>query len=314
MPGRHKNRKQLLPVLSTLLVFMLVLTGCGRAIDTSGLSRKWVLDRVESGNIALPDETVRENMLLLRLDPDGSGQLSGGMEEGRILWSYEQGTIRITAGNVMLSGSVDGDALLLNTADGDTVLRFVPDAGSVQSSEALSFSPASYLGDWYGWWKIEDSTGLMPVSWYDCCASFEQGEDGVVRFIFWDEDGSRTEPLSSINFRITEEGTLSSLNGYFDSMEIRRGDWSVSVSGPELFLSDIQYDAEREHFTASIYLRPWGNSWEDTEDGQKPFYYYDWYLPLTVQNKTMPERIPWQDLEAARAMPGKTADETSDRS
>ena len=314
MSGRHNNRKLWLLVLSTLLVFATALSGCGRPTDTSGISGEWILERAESEDIAIPDGIVQDNELLLRLDPNGSGLLSGTLEEGRILWRYEQGSVQITAGNRMLTGTVEGDAIVLETEDGNTILRFVPEAGNLHEDQKALPLAEPYLGDWYGWWKIEDSTGAMPVSWYDCCAAFEETEEGIVRFTFWDEDGSRTEPFSSVDFRISEDRTLSSLNGYFDSMEIRRGDWSVEIPNPGILLPDILYSEEGERFRATIYLRPWGDSWGDAEDGQKPFYYDDWYFPLVAEKASMPDRIPWQDLEAARARPGRQANEISDGS
>ena len=44
----------------------------------------------------------------------------------------------------------------------------------------------------------------------------------------------------------------------------------------------------------SIYLRPWGESWEDVRADDEellPYYYDDWYLPLIETGASMPEVI-----------------------
>jgi len=160
----------------------------------------------------------------------------------------------------------------------------------------------AFLGSWYGWWKIEDSQGEMPVTWYDCCAVFEAQEDGTVLMTLWDEDGSRTDPLSQVRFK-PEDDAMVSLSGYFAAMEIRGGQWILTESDPAILIPDIDYNAEGENFRATVYLRRWGQSWSNTPAEQRPFYYEDWYLPLLKQKAEMPDQIPWQRLEAKRERP-----------
>ena len=124
MWGGKNNGSRFLPFLIALL-FSFLVCGCGRATDTSGLAGEWVLDEVNSGGIALPDLLVSENALALRLDPGGSGQISGDHSEGRIKWSYEEGTVFLQTGSVLLSGTVENGAILLRTPDGETELRLI---------------------------------------------------------------------------------------------------------------------------------------------------------------------------------------------
>ena len=162
----------------------------------------------------------------------------------------------------------------------------------------------AFLGSWYGWWKIEDAKGKMPVTWYDCCAVFEAQEDGTILMTLWDEDGSREDPLSQVRFK-SEKDARVSLSGYFAYMEIRGGDWRLTESDPAVLIPDIQHDAEGEIFRATVYLRRWGQSWSSTPAEQRPFYYEDWYLPLLKQKAEMPDQIPWQRLEAKRERPAQ---------
>ena len=52
-------------------------------------------------------------------------------------------------------------------------------------------------------------------------------------------------------------------------------------------------------FDYSIYLRPWGRTWEDinaTQPGLLPYFYYDWYLPMLAQGESMPDKFSAPDV------------------
>ena len=311
MSGRKMFLKRFLPGMFALLTFF-SLTGCSRVTDTSGLSGLWILNEADSGAVLIPDSLVESNMLRLRLDPGGGGEIVGASSEGRILWRYEEGIVHLRAGNTLLSGTIEGSELILQSGD-ETRLHFVREDRSRTSEEQEPRMEESFLGSWYGWWKIEDSQGKMPVTWYDCCAVFEGQEDGTIFMTLWDEDGSRAEPLSQVRFR-SEKGALVSLSGYFAYMEIRGEEWHLTESEPAILIPDIQHDAEGETFRATVYLRRWGESWSSTLAEQRPFYYEDWYLPLLKKRAEMPDQIPWQRLEAKRERPDKIQNALSDRS
>ena len=301
MSGCQTILKRSLPAVLTLLLSAFSLTGCGRITDTSGLTGLWTLSEADNSAVLLPDSLVENNRLSLRLDPGGSGVIEGASADGRILWRYEDGTVYLRAGSKALSGIVEGSELILQSED-ETRLHFVREDKSRTSEEQDSTMEESFLGNWYGWWKIEDSQGEMPVTWYDCCAVFEAQEDGTVLMTLWDEDGSRTDPLSQVRFK-PEDDAMVSLSGYFASMEIRGGQWLLTESDPAILIPDIDHNAEGENFRATVYLRRWGQSWSSTPAEQRPFYYEDWYLPLLKQKAEMPDQIPWQRLEAKRERP-----------
>ena len=303
---------QFLRVIAALLLVVFVLTGCGQVTDTSGLTGVWILKEADNGNVLVPDSLVEDNRLSLRLDPGGSGVIEGANTQGRVLWRYEDGIVYLRAASTALSGIVEGSELILQSED-ETRLHFLREDQSRTSEEQDSTMEESFLGSWYGWWKIEDSQGAMPVTWYDCCAVFEAQENDTILMTLWDEDGSRTEPLSQVRFT-TEKDALVSLSGYFGYMEIRSGEWHLTESDPAILIPDIQHDAEGEVFRATVYLRRWGESWSSTPAEQRPLYYEDWYLPLLKQKAEMPDQIPWQHLEAKRERPDKRQSALYDRS
>ena len=141
--------------------------------------------------------------------------------------------------------------------------------------------------DWYGWWSVEGSTGTLPDSWRDCCASLTTGDFGL-ELRFWDEQSSWEESLALVRL-CWEDGLIVSQSGWFLSSEIGEGEWRLDPAAEETVLSGAA-QAGDESFSYEIRLRPWGARWEES-GGRLPFRYEDWYLPLIEDNAAMPERI-----------------------
>ncbi len=301
--SRSKVLKGVWLALFTSL-FLFLLTACGTAGDTSGLSGAWILKTASGGTVVLPDGTTSELPIRLKLNPGGDGMISDGNTEGRIEWNYEQSVLTIYAGSLVMKGYPEGNELILSPEKSEVVLRFAPeqedqpeeDSASETESETEFPLPAN---DWYGWWKTEESAGEMPVSWYDCCASFQM-EYGLITMVLWDEDGSREDPLSEITFTVEEDGALLSQNGYFLYQDVLCGDWRIQAENKVIYLESLKHESESDSFRFEIYLRPWGDRWKSAPDGQKPFYFDDWYLPLVKKRAPMPDSIPWQKLEENR--------------
>ena len=285
---------------------MLLLNACGEAADTSGLSGSYVLQSVWEEDVKLSEGRVAEIAMSLRLDPGGGGMIYHGGSEGILRWTYDQNSLQISAGNIRFSGYLDGADLILQAEDSPAVLRFVPETSNSldetesELSDEADIIPELWSGDWYGWWKIEQSEGTFPVSWYDCCASFSLLDDGTLLFAIWDEDGSRSEPLGEILFEQTADHLLSSLSGYFLYDAVSPGEWILPISGNHFLLENYRYESDGESFIYTVYLRPWGAKWDDLSEEQLPFYYDDWYLVQIREKHTMPDRIPWKELEKKR--------------
>ena len=291
------------PIL--LLLGLLLLCGCGNKADTSGLAGTYILFRAEEDGVVLSEEQASALALSLRLDPGGRGVLTGGDEEGRLRWSVSGDTVSIRTGTVLLYGTFDGSSLNLRTDSGAQILCFRPQRTSVpetDEAETAEDTAEVFVQDWYGWWKLEDSSGRMPVSWYDCCAELLPQTDGTIRLRLWDEDGSRAEPLSEVFFVPDEEGTLRSLNGYLLYERVEENSWVLPHPEQIIRLDRFPHNAQGVHFSCSFYLRPWGQRWDDLSAQQRPFYYDDWYLPLLKGRQPMPDSIPWEELEEARSV------------
>lgn len=288
-------------LLTFALLLLLLLTACGTAVDTGGLTGRWILTGATESEINLPDGIAEEIPVRLRLDPGGGGDISDDTQSGRLQWKYEDGKITLEIGKSRLEGTVENGMLALAPEGTETILYFSPLQDEETGNDSVTAKDSElFLGDWYGWWKTEKVIGNMPVSWYDCCASFTQQTDGTVLMTLWDEECNRSEPLSEICFQYLPDDTLMSLNGYFLFQEIHKEDIILSQDSETIYLANLVHDADGESFRYSVYLRRWGERWDDSEEGQTPFYYDDWYLPLIRKKADMPDRIPWEKLEEKR--------------
>ena len=158
-------------------------------------------------------------------------------------------------------------------------------------------------GDWYGWWIMTDCTGYykeeeMDYMWWDICGTIDVGEDYVGTVTLWDEDFTRDDPMVdaavSLNEAGTgERGTLYSEGGRFTNVELAHADWIVDpglLEYDDLIVIDGWYENGDDSYKYEIYLRPWGNLWDDDEI-IKPYYYSDWYLPLIEAGEAMPDSL-----------------------
>ncbi len=278
------------------MLSLCLLTGCGGAADTSGLAGVYILSSAEERGILISAEKVEELGTVLSLYENGRGTISDRDGSGRLRWRFEDDRIFLQVGSTHFTGNLDGQQIVLHNTDSDTVFVF---QSAMFPEETPVYEDRYFEGDWYGWWRIEESEGTMPETWYDCCARFSLNPNGTVQMLFWDENGSCSEPLAEVCFAVQEDGTLLSLRGYFLYAGIRAGEWHLSLPDPVLRATDFEHDAEGEHFRFSFCLRPWGQHW-DTNIDMQPFYYEDWVLPLLDAGKSMPEEIPWQQLEEQR--------------
>ncbi len=153
-------------------------------------------------------------------------------------------------------------------------------------------------GDWYGWWKMVNTSGdwaRMDGYWWDCCAEAE--EDGAeTRLLLWDEDLPKETLLAVLRIESGKDGELRCTGGEFLSAVMEEDGCEIELrqDGGEKFLTITgHYDATVKigSFDYSIFLRPWGQKWEDAQEDELPYYYESWYLPLIEDGKEMPDEI-----------------------
>ena len=164
-------------------------------------------------------------------------------------------------------------------------------------------------GAWYGWWTMTGCSGSyesMAGQWWDACAVIDIGLDYTGTVTIWDEDYSRADPMSQATVTLNsagvgEHGTVMSESGYFTNLPLEHADWIVDPAINSRF-PDIEnmiciegwYEDGEDEFYYEVYLRPWGQLWDDFAadyPDDVPYYYDDWYLPLVESGSAMPDVV-----------------------
>ena len=164
-------------------------------------------------------------------------------------------------------------------------------------------------GAWYGWWTMTSCSGTyesMAGQWWDACAVIDIGSDYTGSVTLWDEDYSRADPMSQASVTLNsagvgEHGTVMSESGYFTNLPLEHADWIIDPAINSRF-PDVEnmiciegwYEDGDDEFYYEVYLRPWGQLWDDFAADYPddiPYYYDDWYLPLVESGSSMPDVV-----------------------
>ena len=164
-------------------------------------------------------------------------------------------------------------------------------------------------GAWYGWWTMTGCSGAyesMAGQWWDACAVIDIGSDYTGSVTIWDEDYSRADPMSQASVTLNsagvgEHGTVMSESGYFTNLPLEHADWIIDPAINSRF-PDVEnmiciegwYEDGDDEFYYEVYLRPWGQLWDDFAADYPddiPYYYDDWYLPLVESGSSMPDVV-----------------------
>ena len=164
-------------------------------------------------------------------------------------------------------------------------------------------------GEWYGWWKMSGCYGYyesMSGQWWDACAVIDIGSDYTGTVTIWDEDYSRADPMLQASVTLNsagvgEHGTVMSESGYFTNLPLEHADWIIDPAINSRF-PDVEnmiciegwYEDGDDEFYYEVYLRPWGQLWDDFAADYPddiPYYYDDWYLPLVESGSSMPDVV-----------------------
>ena len=164
-------------------------------------------------------------------------------------------------------------------------------------------------GAWYGWWTMTGCSGAyesMSGQWWDACAVIDIGSDYTGTVTIWDEDYSRADPMLQASVTLNsagvgEHGTVMSESGYFANLPLEHADWIIDPAINSRF-PDVEnmiciegwYEDGDDEFYYEVYLRPWGQLWDDFAADYPddiPYYYDDWYLPLVESGRSMPDVV-----------------------
>ncbi len=247
----------------------------------------------------------------LSLLPDGSARstLRGTEETGT--WKEDGNAVTVTFGVENFSGTREGDRLNLSCVYDFVLSRNAEDKAQseevIQTKEEIPEEPAeqagseiveefSFEGDWYGYWVITEATGELEDSTgqtWDLCGTVALDEDGNGSFLLWDEDYSADNVLGALEVCAKEEELLVK-SGFFGADELAENEWTFtrdSLGYDNLITASGSYVDGENGYSYTLYLRPWGQGWEDVAENERPRSYEKWYQPLIAKNKAMPDEI-----------------------
>lgn len=287
-----KIKKPVCLFLTVLLAGMLC--ACGETDENAGVYR---CTGASAQGRELPPEAVYPAGAELRLENGGRGTLAVNGERGEISWRLDGERFTLYTDGESSSGSLKDGVIRIDLLDAGVLLRFARQGAEAEDEEETADRWEELSGGWYGWWKIENSDGAFPESWFDCCALIASREDGTAMLTLWDEDSSQSAPMALAELKTDGSGNAVSSGGWFWYAELGEGDWSLDTGSAPL--SDMlclqgRHESGRGTFDYTVYLRPWGMLWEDAEQdspGMLPYHYYDWYLPLAGAGVEMPGEI-----------------------
>ena len=209
------------------------------------------------------------------------------------LFGKKKGTITIAPATLSREASAD------STGSTDTTLP-------APTGDALL---DWWNGAWYGWWTMTGCSGAyesMSGQWWDACAVIDIGSDYTGTVTIWDEDYSRADPMLQASVTLNsagvgEHGTVMSESGYFTNLPLEHADWIIDPAINSRF-PDVEnmiciegwYEDGDDEFYYEVYLRPWGQLWDDFAADYPddiPYYYDDWYLPLVESGSSMPDVV-----------------------
>ena len=157
--------------------------------------------------------------------------------------------------------------------------------------------PERFAGDWYGWWRMQNTRGdwaHMYGYYWDCLCQIRETEEGGLSLLLWDEDMTKDDWLAQAAL-VLDYGEPQLKEGRFLDRALAAEDWDMRVTRDEngtLLTIRGKYEAVgKGGFSYEIELRPWGSRWDVPADEQ-PYYYTDWYLPLIEAGEGMPDALP----------------------
>ena len=247
------------------------------------------------------------------LTADGKAELfllNSGAEGS---WSQQGKNITVNCGDRIFTGSVENGVMTLEQGE----LRFLLAKEGVpllpqQSQQAMpTDSFTGWEGDYYGWWRVsrawgqwEDTAG---ESW-DVCGRIWMEPEGMGKLELWDTQCGMGELFCAADISITpgltDAGCLESGTGRFCDYPLLPGDWVIDPArkpysqAPGLLCLRGSFGEGDSGFSYEIFLKPWGQTWEDVEGFASPLLpegnrlpplYKDWYLPLIERQEPMPE-------------------------
>ncbi len=270
---------------------------------------------VETEGKVYPMEDYFNGESYLQLKRFGKAVLMVNNSAHKLKWSEEEGELTFGEGEEAFYGYINNGVVVMDYMGFGMNLTFVMDGAKVPETtmedpeayaEAVEAVLPYWNGDWYGWWYISDGSGAYVgvQEKIDLAGRIQLGDDARGSLVLWDMDHPYTDPLAEVVLRVdptvgdTGIGIGMSGQGTFMGQPVLSGDWLIdpaTAAYDNLLEIYGYYSDDKGYFFYTIYLRPWGQGWEDVMENDDPNLgpvgapvYYDLYLEA-LKTDTKPE-------------------------
>ena len=300
--------------ISFFVIFALLLSlwGCGQSEYVGMYNGVYV----EADGRVYPMEDYFNGENYLELKPRGKALMMTGTTEHELTWEENEGEITFTESGDSFYGYINNGVISMDFMGWGMNLTFAIDGAQlpettvedpVAYAEAINAVRPYWNGDWYGWWYISQATGAYvdeQMQIRDCAARIELDDTARGPIRIWDMEHPYNTPLADGILRVDPEtgmegvGIAMSGQGTFMGQPVESGDWLIdpSTAAYENLLEIYgYYKDDKGDFFYTLYLRPWGQGWEDVLEAADPTkapaelpLYYSLYLEA-LKTDTSPE-------------------------
>lgn len=299
-------------IVLMLLGLLCTLCGCEES-EYCGKYRGYYV-KVEGDVFRMEDYFNGENYLELEDGDDAVLMLNN--TEHELTWEESEGQLTFEEGEETFYGYINNGVIVLDYMGFGMEMTFALDGVAIPETtmqdpeayaQAVNAVVPYWNGDWYGWWYISEGTGAYATETMkirDLAGRIELGEEARGTLLLWDMEHPYTSPLGEVVLRVDPNvgasyaGIGMSGQGTFMGQPVLSGDWLIDPSTAAYDnLLEIYgyYSDEKGDFFYSIFLRPWGQSWEDIVEADDPTkspaelpVYYELYLEALATD-TKPE-------------------------
>lgn len=254
----------------------------------------------------------------LELKPRGKAVMMTGTTEHELTWEENEGEITFTESGDSFYGYINNGVISMDFMGWGMELTFAMEGAQIPETtvedpvayaDAVNAVRPYWNGDWYGWWYISQATGAYvdeQMQIRDCAARIELDDTARGPIRIWDMEHPYNTPLAEGILRVDPEtgmekvGIAMSGQGTFMGQPVESGDWLIdpSTAAYENLLEIYgYYSDEKGDFFYTLYLRPWGQGWEDVLEAADPTkapaelpLYYSLYLEA-LKTDTSPEEF-----------------------
>ena len=298
--------------IGLLLVFAMTasLWGCGSR-EYLGIYKGYY---VQAEGKVHPMEDYFNGDSYLELKALGKAVLMVNNSPHKLKWKEQAGELTFTEAEDPFYGYIKDGVIVLDYMGWGMEMTFAMDGATVpettvtnpeEYAQAIEALLPYWNGDWYGWWYISEGTGAYAdeqMKIRDLAGRIQLGEDARGSFLLWDLEHPYVDPLGEVTLHIDPMvgepgiGIGMSGQGTFMGQPVAVGDWLIdpSTGAFDNLLEIYGYCSdETGDFFYTIYLRPWGQAWDDVleaEDpskspGELPEYYYLYLEALKTETK-----------------------------